>query len=84
MSNFNSILYQKQAERIDKLNDIINELNAKNVALQQSNMTLSVSARYYTALTKIVDENPILRDDWVRFMTLVKLACDVEDLRALK
>lgn len=84
MTDFIEIRLTKQAELIDKLNGHIKNLQRENDILIRRNFDLSLPAKYYTQLTRVIDENPILRDDWVKFMTLVKLACDEDDLKALK
>jgi hypothetical protein len=40
-------------------------------------------ARYYNKLVELVQNNPILQDDWNKFLTLIKLACDKEDIEKL-
>jgi hypothetical protein len=63
-------------EHVKALENIIEEKDKKILAL-------STPAYYYNTLQKIVLENPVLQDDWTKFLTLIKLACEKEEIYEL-
>jgi hypothetical protein len=82
--SFQDILYSKQAELITKLNSDVYNLKKENEMLHNRLQRKTRAEKYYLTLEKLVGENVILESDWNRFLTLVKLSIDEEDMKDLK
>lgn len=72
-----------QARIISNLTEHIKELKEEIKKRDSAMLSIVKPAYYYQTLQKIILDNPILQDDWTKFLTLIKLACDKEELDKL-
>lgn len=73
VKDYETLMYE---EKLNQMSDRIQELSLRIQKNKQE-------ARYYNQLVVLVQNNPILQDDWNKFLALIKLACDKEEIDTL-
>ena len=81
--NIQDYTIQRQAELIDQKNRDIDALKQNINDLQKQMKKNADKAEYYDMLVKLVQENTILAADWERFLFLIKLSCDEQQLKEI-
>lgn len=84
MNYFEQIIYDRQGSLIKELNEenfkLKNKLNIVETELHE----LKRHKNYYKILTDVIQNTPALQSEWSKFMTLIKLAAETEEIEKLK
>lgn len=80
-------------EKINRLESRIASYENAKYIFQRDQLTLSNAkkefesrarhALYYEALVSVINNNPSLQGEWVKFMTYIKLVVDPEEMKDL-
>jgi len=92
--DFNSSKIELMQNEINRLQSRLDYFEREKLRFQTDQLVFDDNKRafagrekhalYYEALTSLIKNNPQLQSEWVRFMTLIKLVCEPEELKALE
>lgn len=84
MNNFERIIYDRQGSLIKDLNEENFNLKRKLNNIETELNELKRHKNYYKLLTEIIQNTPALQSEWNKFVTLIKLAAEKEEIEKLK